>query len=385
MPADIKFPIYMDYMATTPVSHRVAHKMQGCLTIEGVFGNPASKHHSYGWQAAERVDLARQEVANAINADASEIIFTSGATESNNLAIKGAARFYHRKGKHIVTCASEHKAVLDVFKQLEREGFEATYIKPQKNGLIDLNDFEAALRDDTVLVSIMHVNNEVGVIQPIAEMAKVARPRGILFHVDAAQSIGKVKVDVGALDVDLLSLSAHKIYGPKGIGALYVRRTPRVHLQPILVGGGHEHGLRSGTVATHQIVGMGEAYRIVGQQFEDDVKRIKALRDKLWVGIQQLSDVHLNGDMEHRVAQNLNVSFGGVEGETLLVALKNVAVSTGSACTSATLEPSHVLKAMGVPNTLAHSAVRFSLGRYTTDTEIDYAIEYIVSTVAKLR
>jgi len=381
----VKLPIYLDYAATTPVDPRVAEKMMACLTTEGVFGNPASRSHSFGWQADEAVKLARQQVAGLVNADPKEIVWTSGATESDNLAIKGVAHFYQKKGKHIVTCKTEHKAVLDTCRQLEREGFDVTYLTPEANGLISLDKLEAALRDDTVLVSLMHVNNEVGVIQDIAAIGELTRSRGILFHVDAAQSAGKVAIDLQSLKVDLMSFSAHKIYGPKGIGALYVRRKPRVRIEAQMHGGGHERGMRSGTLATHQIVGMGEAFRIAGEEMEEENVRILQLRNRLWNSFKDMEEVYLNGDLEHRVAGNLNVSFNYVEGESLVMALKNLAVSSGSACTSASLEPSYVLRALGRNDELAHSSIRFSIGRFTTAEEIDYTIDAVRNSIVKLR
>ena len=381
----VKLPIYLDYAATTPVDPRVAEKMMACLTTDGVFGNPASRSHSFGWQADDAVALARQQVADLVNADPKEIVWTSGATESDNLAIKGAARFYQKKGKHIITYKTEHKAVLDTCRQLEREGFEVTYLEPETNGLINLDKLKAAMRDDTVLVSVMHVNNEVGVIQDIAAIGELTRPRGILFHVDAAQSAGKVAIDLQAMKVDLMSFSAHKIYGPKGMGALYVRRKPRVRIESQMHGGGHERGMRSGTLATHQIVGMGEAFRLAREEMEQDNARILQLRNHLWDSLKDMEEVYLNGDFEHRVAGNLNVSFNYVEGESLVMALKNLAVSSGSACTSASLEPSYVLRALGRNDELAHSSIRFSIGRFTTAEEIDYTIEAVRKSIGKLR
>ncbi len=381
----MKLPIYLDYSATTPVDPRVAEKMMGYLTPDGHFGNPASRSHAFGWAADEAVKEARKQVAELINADPREIIWTSGATESDNLALKGVAHFNRRKGKHIVTCKTEHKAVLDSCRQLEREGFEVTYLDPEPNGLIDLAKLEAALRDDTILVSIMHVNNEIGVIQDIAAIGEITRERGIVFHVDAAQSAGKVAIDTQALKVDLMSFSAHKIYGPKGIGALYVRRKPRVRLEAQMHGGGHERGLRSGTLATHQIVGMGEAFRIAREEMAQENERIRRLRDRLWQGMQDMEEIYLNGDMERRIAGNLNVSFNFIEGESLIMALKDIAVSSGSACTSASLEPSYVLRALGRSDELAHSSIRFTIGRFTTEEEIDYTVKLIREKVAKLR
>ncbi len=381
----MKIPIYMDYSATTPVDPRVAEKMCSCLTMEGEFGNPASRSHAYGWGAEALVEEARSQVATLVKADPKEIIWTSGATESDNLAIKGAAHFYQKKGKHIVTAKTEHKAVLDSCSQLEREGFEVTYLDPEPNGLIDLDRLAAALRKDTSLVSIMHVNNEIGVIQDIAAIGELTRPRKILFHVDAAQSVGKLPIDLGALNVDLMSFSAHKIYGPKGIGVLYVRRKPRVRLQAQMHGGGHERGLRSGTLPTHQIVGMGEAFRIAGEEMIEDNARILSLRNRLWNGLKDMEEVYLNGALEQRVAGNLNASFNFVEGESLIMALKDMAVSSGSACTSASLEPSYVLRALGREDELAHSSIRFSIGRFTTPAEVDYVVSRIREQVARLR
>jgi len=381
----MKTPIYFDYSATTPVDKRVATKMCDCLTTEGNFGNPASSSHEFGWKAEEAVDQARKDVADLINANPKEIIFTSGATESDNLAIKGIAHFYKKKGKHIVTCKTEHKAVLDSCRQLEREGYEITYLDPEDNGLIDLEKFKAALRDDTILVSIMHVNNEIGVIQDIKAIGEITRERKIMFHVDAAQSAGKVPIDMEDLKVDLMSFSAHKIYGPKGIGALYVRRKPRVRIEAQMHGGGHERGMRSGTLATHQIVGMGEAFRLAKEEMAADNERIRMLRDRLLNGLEGIEETYINGDMEQRVPHNLNISFNFVEGESLIMALKELAVSSGSACTSASLEPSYVLRALGRNDELAHSSIRFSLGRFTTEEEIDFAIEKINDNIGKLR
>jgi cysteine desulfurase len=382
---ELKLPVYMDYSATTPVDPRVAEKMCAYLTTEGDFGNPASRSHAYGWDAEAAVEEARQEVARLVNASPREIVWTSGATESDNLAIKGAAHFYRKKGKHIVTCKTEHKAVLDTCRQLEREGFEVTYLDPEADGLVDLSRLQDALRDDTTLVSLMHVNNEIGVIQDIASVGEMTRERGILLHVDAAQSAGKVPIDLAGLKVDLMSFSAHKIYGPKGIGALYVRRKPRVRLEPQMHGGGHERGMRSGTLATHQIVGMGEAFRLAREEMADDNERILGLRRRLWEGLKDMEQVFLNGDEEHRVAGNLNVSFAFVEGESLIMALKDLAVSSGSACTSASLEPSYVLRALGREDELAHSSIRFSLGRFSTLEEVDYAVARIRVQVDRLR
>jgi cysteine desulfurase len=382
---NISIPIYMDYSATTPVDERVAEKMCTYLTRQGQFGNPASRSHQFGWQAEEAVQQARADVAQLINADPREIIWTSGATESDNLAIKGVAHFYKKNGKHIITLKTEHKAVLDSCRQLEREGYEVTYLEPESNGLLDLDKFQNALRDDTILVSIMHVNNEIGVIQDIAAIGEICRARKIIFHVDAAQSAGKIEIDMDKLKVDLMSFSAHKIYGPKGIGALYVRRKPRVRLEAQMHGGGHERGLRSGTLATHQIVGMGEAFRIARLEMAEEEARIRVLRDRLWKGLNEMEEVYLNGDFDHRVPGNLNVSFNYVEGESLIMALKDMAVSSGSACTSSSLEPSYVLRAIGRNDELAHSSIRFTIGRFTTQEEIDYIVERVKEKVAKLR
>ena len=379
----MKLPIYMDYSATTPVDPRVAEKMIPYLTEK--FGNPASRSHAFGWEADEAVELAREQVAALVNADAKEIVWTSGATESNNLAIKGAAHFYQGKGKHIVTMQIEHKAVIDTVRELEREGFPATYLDPEPNGLLDIEKFKAALRPDTILVSIMMVNNEIGVIQDIAAIGEICRSKGILFHVDAAQATGKVVIDLQKLKVDLMSFSAHKTYGPKGIGALYVRRKPRVRLEAQMHGGGHERGMRSGTLATHQIVGMGEAFRIAQAEMATENERIRMLRDRLLKGLMGMEEVHINGDMEHRVPHNLNLSFNYVEGESLIMAIKDVAVSSGSACTSASLEPSYVLRALGRSDELAHSSIRFTVGRFTTVEEVDYVIALMKGKIDKLR
>lgn len=383
----MKLPIYLDYAATTPVDERVAKKMMEYMTKDGVFGNPASRSHKFGWEAEEAVDIARNQIADLIGADAREIVFTSGATESDNLAIKGAAHFYQTKGKHIITVKTEHKAVLDTCRQLEREGFEVTYLEPETTGLIDLAKFEAAIRPDTILVSVMHVNNEIGVIQPIEEIGKICRAKKIIFHVDATQSVGKIPVDVQALNVDLMSFSSHKLYGPKGIGGLYVCRKPRVRLEAIIHGGGHERGMRSGTLPVHQIVGMGEAYRIAKEEMGTEMPRIKALRDRLFNGFKDMEEVYVNGTMEagKRVDSNLNISFNFVEGESMMMSLKDIAVSSGSACTSASLEPSYVLRALGLNDELAHSSIRFSIGRWTTEEEIDHTIEIVKKAVTKLR
>ena len=382
---NVKTPIYLDYSATTPVDPRVAEKMCSYLTPQGLFGNPASRSHVFGWQADEAVEEARRNVAALVNADAREIIWTSGATESDNLAIKGAAHFYSKKGKHIVTLKTEHKAVLDSCRQLEREGYEVTYLEPEASGLLDLGKLKQALRDDTILVSVMHVNNEIGVIQDIETIGEICRERKIIFHVDAAQSPGKVTIDLQTLKVDLMSFSAHKIYGPKGIGALYVRRKPRVRLEAQMHGGGHERGLRSGTLATHQIVGMGEAFRLAGEEMDADNARIMALRNRLLDGFKDIEEVYINGDLDHRIAGNLNISFNYVECESLIMALKDLAVSSGSACTSASLEPSYVLRALGRNDELAHSSIRFTIGRFTTEEEIDYTIDLVKSKIGKLR
>ena len=379
----LKFPIYLDYSATTPVDPRVAEKMIPYLCEH--FGNPASRSHAFGWEAEKAVEEARANVAALVNADPREIVWTSGATESDNLAIKGAAHFYQGKGRHLITVKTEHKAVLDTMRELEREGFEVSYLEVQENGLIDLEVFKATLRPDTTLVSVMFVNNEIGVVQPIAEIGEICRERGIIFHVDAAQATGKVEIDLEKLKVDLMSFSAHKTYGPKGIGALYVRRKPRVRLEAQMHGGGHERGLRSGTLATHQIVGMGEAFRLAKQEMTDENARVKALRDRLLAGLTKIDATFVNGDMAHRVAHNLNISFAYVEGESLIMAVKDIAVSSGSACTSASLEPSYVLRALGRSDELAHSSIRFTIGRFTTEEEIDYTIALLQQKIGKLR
>ncbi|OGA03464.1 MAG: IscS subfamily cysteine desulfurase [Betaproteobacteria bacterium RIFCSPLOWO2_02_FULL_62_17] len=379
----MKFPIYLDYSATTPVDPRVAQKMIPYLTEH--FGNSASRSHAYGWDAEKAVEEAREQVAALINADPREIVWTSGATEGNNLAIKGAAHFYKSKGKHIITVKTEHKAVLDTARELERQGFSATYLDPAPNGLITVEQLRAAMRPDTVLVSVMMVNNEIGVIQPIAEIGELCRAKGIIYHCDAVQAAGKLAIDTQKLKVDLLTVTAHKVYGPKGIGALYVRRKPRVRIEPQIHGGGHERGLRSGTLATHQIVGMGEAFRIAKLEMAADNERIRALRDRLWNGLRDLEEIYLNGDMEHRIPHNLNVSFNFVEGESLIMAIKDVAVSSGSACTSASLEPSYVLRALGRSDELAHSSIRFTIGKYTTLEEIDFTVDLLRRKIDKLR
>ena len=379
----LKFPIYLDYSATTPVDPRVAAKMIPWLTEH--FGNPASRSHAYGWEAEQAVEEAREQVAALVNADPKEIIWTSGATESNNLAIKGAAHFYQGKGKHVITVKTEHKAVLDTVRELEREGFEATYLDVQENGLIDLEVLKAAIRPDTILVSVMFVNNEVGVVQPIAQIGELCREKGVIFHVDAAQATGKVEIDLDKLKVDLMSFSAHKTYGPKGVGALYVRRKPRVRLEAQMHGGGHERGLRSGTLATHQIVGMGEAFRLAREDMAEENARVRRLRDKLLNGLTDIEATYVNGDLEQRVPHNLNISFAYVEGESLIMAIKDIAVSSGSACTSASLEPSYVLRALGRNDELAHSSIRFSIGRFTTEEEIDFTIDLLHKKIGKLR
>jgi cysteine desulfurase len=376
-------PIYLDYSATTPVDPRVAQKMIPYLTEQ--FGNPASRSHSYGWTAEEAVENAREEVAKLVNCDPKEIVWTSGATESINLALKGAAHFYSTKGKHIVTVKTEHKATLDTVRELERQGFEATYLDVQDNGLIDMEVFKGALRPDTILVSIMFVNNEIGVIQPIAEIGEICRAKGVVFHVDAAQATGKVQIDLQALKVDLMSFSAHKTYGPKGVGALFVRRKPRIRLEAQMHGGGHERGFRSGTLATHQIAGMGEAFRLARLEMQAENERIRMLRDRLLAGIKDMEEVYVNGDLDHRVPHNLNVSFNFVEGESLIMGIKELAVSSGSACTSASLEPSYVLRALGRNDELAHSSIRFTIGRFTTEADIDFAIKLLKERIQKLR
>ncbi len=378
-------PTYMDYSATTPVDSRVVKKMVKYLTIEGDFGNAASRSHYYGWQAEKAVEKARGQVASLVGADSKEIIWTSGATESDNLAIKGIAHFYHKRGKHIITMKTEHKAVLDACRQLEREGFEVTYLDPLQNGLLDLNSLKEAIREDTILVSIMHVNNEIGVIQDIQSIGDLCRENKVFFHVDAAQSVGKIEIDLSSLPVDLMSLTAHKIYGPKGIGALYVRRKPRVRLEAQMHGGGHERGMRSGTLATHQIVGMGEAFAIAQTEMSEDNKRIEQLRDRLLAGFADMEEVVINGDLDHRIPGNLNISFNYVEGESLMMAISDVAVSSGSACTSASLEPSYVLRALGLSDELAHSSIRFTIGRYTNKKDVDHAVELVREKVEKLR
>lgn len=379
----LHLPIYMDYAATTPVDPRVVAKMVPFLHDQ--FGNPASRSHAYGWAAETAVENAREQVAALVNADPREIIWTSGATESINLALKGAANFYNGKGKHIITVKTEHKATLDTCRELERQGFEVTYLDVEENGLLDINQFISALRPDTILASVMFVNNEIGVIQDIDKLSQICRERGIIFHVDAAQATGKLIIDLEQLKVDLMSFSAHKTYGPKGIGALYVRRKPRVRIEAQMHGGGHERGMRSGTLPTHQIVGMGEAFRIAKEEMGTDNERIRMLRDRLWQGLSEIEEVYLNGDAAHRIPHNLNISFNYVEGESMIMALKNIAVSSGSACTSASLEPSYVLRALGRSDELAHSSIRFTVGRFTTEEEINYTIDLVKSKIAKLR
>lgn len=381
----MKLPIYMDYAATTPVDPNVAKKMMQYLTMDGTFGNPASRSHRFGWQAEEAVDIARNQIADLIGADAREIIFTSGATEADNLAVKGAAHFYQSKGRHIVTCKTEHKAVLDTCRQLEREGYEVTYLSPKNNGLIDLETLQSALRDDTSVVSIMHANNEIGIIQDIENIGKICKKRNIIFHVDATQSVGKLPINVSQLPIDLMAFSGHKLYGPKGIGGLYVRRKPRVRLEAQIHGGGHERGMRSGTLPVHQIVGMGEAYRIARDVMPTEMGRLKKLKMRLWDGLKNIEEVYLNGSLEHGVPNILNVSFAYVEGESLMMALKDLAVSSGSACTSESLEPSYVLRALGLNDELAHSSIRFSIGRFTTEEEIDYVIKLVHDSIGRLR
>ena len=378
-------PIYMDYSSTTPVDPRVAKKMVECLTMEGNFGNPASRSHTYGWQAEAAVDKARQQVADLVGADTREIVWTSGATESNNLALKGIAHFYEKRGKHIITLRTEHKAILDTCRQLEREGFDVTYLDPMPNGLLDIEVFKNTIREDTILASFMHVNNEIGVIQDLHAIGNICREHKVFFHVDAVQSVGKIPIDLSTLPVDLMSFSAHKIYGPKGMGALYVSRKPRVRLEAQIHGGGHERGMRSGTLATHQIVGMGEAFAIAQDNMVDEEIRTRALRDRLYAGFSDMEEVVVNGDFEQRIGSNLNISFNYVEGESLLMAISNIAVSSGSACTSASLEPSYVLRALGLSDELAHSSIRFSLGRYTTEQDVDDAIVLVREKVKKLR
>ncbi|MGO3346036.1 MAG: IscS subfamily cysteine desulfurase [Marinomonas sp.] len=378
-------PVYLDNSATTPVDARVAEKMIACLTKDGNFGNPASRSHLFGWRAEEAVEDARMQVAELISAESREIVWTSGATEANNLALKGVAHAYRQKGRHIITSMIEHKAVLDPCKQLEKEGFEVTYLKPDCHGVISVAQVKEALREDTILVSLMHGNNELGVLTDIAGVGELTRSNGVFLHVDAAQTTGKIAIDVNAMKVDLMSLTAHKTYGPKGIGALYVRRTPKVKLEAQIHGGGHERGMRSGTLATHQIVGMGEAFRLAGEEMEQDCARITTLRERLWGALSELPGVYLNGDSDQRVAGVLNVGFADVDGEVLLMSLTDIAVSSGSACTSASLEPSYVLRAIGLPDALAHSSLRLSVGRFTTEEEVDFAALTIKTAVSKLR
>lgn len=381
----MKTPIYFDYAATTPVDPRVAQKMSECLLAEGKFGNPASRSHKFGWEAEEAVEIARRQVADLINCDPREIVWTSGATESDNLAIKGVAHFYKSKGKHIVTSKIEHKAVLDTCRHLEREGFEVTYLEPGADGLITPESVEAAIREDTTIVSIMHVNNEIGVVNDIAAIGEITRAKKVFFHVDAAQSAGKSDIDLETMKVDLMSFSAHKIYGPKGVGALFVRRKPRVRLEAQMHGGGHERGMRSGTLATHQLVGMGEAFRIAHEEMEEEGQRILALRQRLWNGFNDMEEVYVSGDLNHHVPGIINISFNFVEGESLIMSLPDLAVSSGSACTSASLEPSYVLRALGLNDELAHSSLRFSIGRFTTEEDVDHAIASVRAAVEKLR
>ena len=376
-------PVYLDYSATTPVDPRVAEKMIPYLTEH--FGNPASRSHSFGWHTEAAVEQARKDVAALVNCDSKELVWTSGATESINLALKGAAHFYREKGRHLVTVKTEHKATLDTMRELERDGFEVTYLDVAPDGLLDLARFEAALRPDTTVVSVMYVNNEIGVIQDVAAIGEICRARKIVFHVDSAQATGKLPIDLGTLKVDLMSFSAHKTYGPKGVGALFVRRKPRVRIEAQMHGGGHERGMRSGTLATHQIVGMGEAFRLARLEMDADNARVRRLRDKLRDGLSQIDEVYVNGDMERRVPHNLNVSFNFVEGESLIMAIKDVAVSSGSACTSASLEPSYVLRALGRSDELAHSSIRFTVGRFTTEEEVDFTVDLVRRKIAKLR
>ena len=379
----VKMPIYMDYSATTPVDPRVADRMIPFLREQ--FGNPASRSHAYGWQAEQAVEEARQQVADLVNADPREIIWTSGATESNNLAIKGAAQFHRERGKHLITLKTEHKAVLDTCRELERQGFEVTYLDVEPDGLLDLDKFRAAIRPDTILASVMLVNNEIGVIQDVAAIGEICREKGVLLHSDAAQATGKMPIDLQKWKVDLMTFTAHKTYGPKGVGALYVRRKPRVRIEAQMHGGGHERGLRSGTLATHQIVGMGEAFRLAKLEMANEVDRVRMLRDRLARSLSEMEEVYINGDMEHRVPHNLNISFNFVEGESLIMAIKELAVSSGSACTSASLEPSYVLRALGRNDELAHSSIRFTIGRFTTEADVDFAIGLIKGKVSKLR
>ena len=378
-------PTYMEYAAASPVDHRVAEKMAECLSIEGTFGNPASRSHYYGWQAEAAVDKARKQVADLVGADPKEIVWTSGATESNNLALKGIAHFYKKRGNHIITLKTEHKAILDTCRQLEREGFEVTYMSPLPSGLLDIEELKATIREDTILASFMHVNNEIGVIQDLQVIGDICRERKVFFHVDASQSVGKLPINLTELPVDLMSFSAHKIYGPKGMGALYVSRKPRVRLEAQMHGGGHERGMRSGTLATHQIVGMGEAFAIAQEMMADEEVRTRGLRDRLYAGFSDMEEVKVNGDMEQRIGNNLNISFNHVEGESLMMAINGIAVSSGSACTSASLEPSYVLRAIGLPDELSASSIRFSVGRFTTEKDVDNAITLVRQKVEKLR
>ena len=382
---NLSIPIYLDYSSTTPVDERVAKAMANCLTKEGTFGNPASRSHPYGWDSEKLIDQARINVANLLGADKREIIWTSGATESDNLAIKGAAYFYKEKGNHLITLSTEHKAVLDTMRFLESEGFEVTYLDPKDNGLVDIDELKKAIKPTTILISIMHVNNEIGVIQDLESIGKLCKENKIVFHVDAAQSPGKVEIDVNKFNIDLCALSAHKAYGPKGIGALYVRRKPRIRLQPQMHGGGHERGFRSGTLPTHQIVGMGEAFKYAKTEMVKDNKKIKKLRDMLWDGLKDMEEIYLNGDLNQRIPGNLNISFNFVEGESLIMAIKDIAVSSGSACTSASLEPSYVLRALGREDELAHSSIRMTIGKYTTEEEILHTIDLLKNAVSKLR
>ena len=384
-PVTVNIPIYLDYLSTTPVDPRVVAAMTACMSTEGVYGNAASRSHVFGWQAEEAVENARSQVAELINADPREIVWTSGATESDNLAIKGVAHFYHKKGKHIVTSKIEHKAVLDTCRQLEREGYEVTYLDPNEQGLTTPEMVQAALREDTILASVMHANNEIGVVNDIAGIGEICRAAGVLFHVDGAQGVGKIPVDMEQMKVDLLSMSAHKMYGPKGVGALYVRRKPRVRLEAQMHGGGHERGMRSGTLATHQLVGFGEAARIAHEEMATESAQLEALRERFWDAISDIPEVYINGDLEQRLPGALNVSFAFVEGESLIMSLRDLAISSGSACTSASLEPSYVLRALGLNDEMAHSSLRFSFGRFTTEAEVDHAVQCVRHAVEKLR
>ena len=385
MSTEVTLPIYMDYASTTPVDPRVAKKISDHLTLDGNFGNPASRSHKFGWKAEESVEEARSHVANLVGCDPREIVWTSGATEADNLAIKGIANFYKSKGKHIITSKIEHKAVLDPCRQLERDGFEVTYLEPNEGGLITVQAILDAIREDTILISIMHINNELGTINDLESIGKIAREKGIFFHVDAAQSTGKVPIDLSTLPVDLMSFSAHKTYGPKGVGALFVRRKPRVRIEAQMHGGGHERGMRSGTLATHQIVGMGEAFRIAKEEMDGDIKKIQSLHNKFYDSISKIEEIYVNGDMNNKVSNILNISFAYVEGESLIMALKDIAVSSGSACTSASLEPSYVLRALGRKDELASSSIRFSFGRFTTEEDVDYTLSLINHAVDRLR